>query len=218
MSLTIEQMKDKLHELLLKAEELNREVYNISTDAYTIPNARAILDQLRIIRTQIFLMGMRLKDLAKIDSRYRQIEDTLIDVNGVDYEVVLFDEIDKLINNTDKMYKKKTADLDKKIKLLESFPPARIIPFNEDETLIEDELREFNEQIIQKSTCSICNSRVVNTRIDCGHLFCSNCIVNQTECPMCGRPIESFGKIYLKKYLKYRTKYIILKNKLHNKV
>ena len=100
------------------------------------------------------------------------------------------------------------------LKTKDFFKNKIILLYGENQDLIKD----FNEQIINQSTCSMCMERVVNIRIDCGHLFCSNCVINIIECPLCRNQITSFAKIFLKKYLKYRTKYMKLKNKLHNKV
>jgi hypothetical protein len=106
------------------------------------------------------------------------------------------------------MYLEKSDIILGKIEELRALGNARLIPST------EEELIPFNEQIINQSTCSMCMERVVNIRIDCGHLFCSNCVINIIECPLCRNQITSFAKIYLKKYLKYRTKYMLLKKKL----
>ena len=63
--------------------------------------------------------------------------------------------------------------------------------------------------------CVVCNIREANTRLNCGHLLCSICTETLTTCPLCRAPITSFliGG-YRQKYLKYKAKYLELKNSL----
>lgn len=76
------------------------------------------------------------------------------------------------------------------------------------------------ETFARRFVCQICDERAVNIRLDpCGHLLCLNCY-NSLElpkrCPSCRTNIIDKGRIhyggYKEKYLKYKTKYIKLKN------
>jgi hypothetical protein len=120
----------------------------------------------------------------------------------------------RLLERLNHLIAEKYDTIFNKITELTTLGEARMIPDD------PRELEEFNEQIINQSTCSMCLVRVVNIKLDCGHLYCSNCTVNINECPMCRIPIINLSNIYLKKYLKYRNKYLSLKQKilLHNKI
>jgi hypothetical protein len=67
--------------------------------------------------------------------------------------------------------------------------------------------------------CQICFERAVNTRLDpCGHLLCLNCYNSLVPkiCPLCRHNINDKSRIlyggYKEKYLKYKHKYLELKN------
>ena len=81
----------------------------------------------------------------------------------------------------------------------------------------------YREEFIRRMTCPICLVREKNTVLNCGHLLCAE----DTEalratpnplCPICRVPITSAQKIfyggYRQKYLKYKAKYLELKNSL----
>lgn len=66
--------------------------------------------------------------------------------------------------------------------------------------------------------CVVCNTREANTRLNCGHLLCSICTATLRTCPLCRAPITSAAQVltggYRQKYLKYKAKYLELKNSL----
>ena len=208
----IDQIKEELNRLVDQSEYIYSEINNIRTSITNIEEGRDRIIQLRELITLTQPITVRLIELNRINSDYAKLIDTYIDENGIDYEIVLFDEINYFIELVEQIFNKKMNNLEMKIKMLETINEPRNIP--ED----ENELIQFNKQIINQSTCSICLDRVVNIRIDCGHLFCSNCVINLNKCPFCRTSIKQLDKIFLQKYLKYRTKYMALKNNLHNKV
>jgi len=84
---------------------------------------------------------------------------------------------------------------------------------------------------IQTSTCSIClldkNYNITGDSVNrvkvlpCGHTFHNHCITESrktsNKCPLCNIPATNVGNIFLggnykEKYLKYKNKYIALKN------
>jgi hypothetical protein len=206
---------EELNRILDNAEDIGRQIYQVSDNIYSIEDGRIKKTQLRNLVELTYPISSRLRELININSDYRNIADTFIDENGIDYEVILFDEINAILESIERKYTTIVENIDRKITEIESIGNARTIP--ED----EQELTRFNEEIINQSTCSICLVKVVNTKIDCGHLFCVTCVINLTECPLCRKPIESISKIFLKKYLKYKNKYMLLKEKrtnLHNKI
>ena len=65
----------------------------------------------------------------------------------------------------------------------------------------------------------ICLENVVNTRLSpCGHLLCNICYdrLETPKCPKCKQNVTSGERIYFggykDKYLKYKHKYLQLKN------
>jgi hypothetical protein len=209
MSTNIDEIREELNTMLNEAEEIYDIIYDVSTHITTIDEGDAKLRILYDVIPRTRPIILRLIELNATNPEYSKINDTFIDEMGGDYEVVLFDEINRYIEPIENMFIQKTEILTANIDILGTVGSARMI--QED----EDKLHAFNEQIINQSTCPICISRVVNIRIDCGHLFCSNCVLNIDECPLCKREIKHLDKIYLKKYLKYRTKYLLLKNKIN---
>ncbi len=202
----INEVKDQLNRMLNNVEDINRQISEVSENISNIEEGRNIKIQLINILEQTYPISARMRELINIDNSYVNIVETFIDENDITYEVSLFDEITTTLEYIETEYTRRVESIDRKINELEIIGDARIIP--EDEA----ELRIFNEQIINQSTCPICTVRVVNTRIDCGHLYCVNCVINLTECPLCRTQIKDVSKIYLKKYLKYKNKYMLLKH------
>ncbi len=202
----INEVKDQLNRMLNNVEDISRQISEVSENISNIEEGRNIKIQLINILEQTYPISARMRELINIDNSYVNIVETFIDENDITYEVSLFDEITTTLEYIETEYTRRVESIDRKINELEIIGDARIIP--EDEA----ELRIFNEQIINQSTCPICTVRVVNTRIDCGHLYCVNCVINLTECPLCRTQIKDVSKIYLKKYLKYKNKYMLLKH------
>ena len=82
---------------------------------------------------------------------------------------------------------------------------------------------EYREALAGRLTCPICYERERNTVLNCGHLFCAEDTTAiraapNPKCPLCQTPITSAQKIfyggYRQKYLKYKAKYLELKNSL----
>ncbi len=84
----------------------------------------------------------------------------------------------------------------------------RIIPEEDDASY-----KEYSSTLIDRITCPVCISKERNTVLNCGHLLCYDCANNPslTICPVCRTPIVSKNQIFLKKYLKYKNKYLALK-------
>ena len=81
----------------------------------------------------------------------------------------------------------------------------------------------YREALAGRLTCPICYERERNTVLNCGHLFCAEDTTlirarPDPKCPLCQTPITSAQKIfyggYRQKYLKYKAKYLELKNNL----
>jgi alpha-tubulin suppressor-like RCC1 family protein len=81
----------------------------------------------------------------------------------------------------------------------------------------------YREALASRLTCPICYERERNTVLNCGHLFCAEdtTVIRAApnpKCPLCQTPITSAQKIfyggYRQKYLKYKAKYLELKNSL----
>ncbi len=73
--------------------------------------------------------------------------------------------------------------------------------------------RSYQERL----TCPVCYINEVNTALlPCGHLLCSSCaqrIQNYNKrCPKCQQLFTHINKIFYQKYLKYKNKYLQLKN------
>jgi hypothetical protein len=99
---------------------------------------------------------------------------------------------------------------------------------------VEEELEEELEQP-SLPECIICtHPKDLNIREDnpnrvhvlsCGHTFHKHCIgswlQSHQDCPICREPVRSNKALFLggyqDKYLKYKNKYINLKNNLNNK-
>jgi len=66
-------------------------------------------------------------------------------------------------------------------------------------------------------TCPVCLEKVKDIRLNCGHLVCRECArgLKQSNgtCPVCRQPITKTEIVYYNKYLKYKAKYLALKNK-----
>jgi hypothetical protein len=66
--------------------------------------------------------------------------------------------------------------------------------------------------------CPICLTNIKDIRYSpCGHMSCKSCarrFINENinKCPHCQKNITSYDKVYYSKYLKYKTKYLQLKN------
>lgn len=85
--------------------------------------------------------------------------------------------------------------------------------------LNKTQLEKIGEDYINRLTCSICMSNYVNVvLIPCGHLLCSECAIriqnDHKQCPQCRKPIKEINDIFYQKYLKYKNKYAMLKNKI----
>jgi hypothetical protein len=81
----------------------------------------------------------------------------------------------------------------------------------------------YREALAGRLTCPICLERERNTVLNCGHLFCAEDTTAirsapNPKCPLCQTPITSAQRIfyggYRQKYLKYKAKYLELKNNL----
>ena len=73
--------------------------------------------------------------------------------------------------------------------------------------------------------CTICGKIGNNKVLDCGHEFHNDCITTyftekgSSKCPVCGKISATVSDVklggYEKKYLKYKQKYLQLKNSLN---
>jgi hypothetical protein len=93
----------------------------------------------------------------------------------------------------------------------------------EEENITLEEKAKIGVSYSRRLNCIICKGNEVNTvLIPCGHLFCSTCIQTyiNTEnaqrrkplCPICRQEFRSMHNIYYQKYLKYKNKYLQIKN------
>jgi hypothetical protein len=84
-------------------------------------------------------------------------------------------------------------------------------------TIVREDQAYKDELVNTRIRCSICLTNEKNTRLNCGHLICSECAATPSlqRCPECRTRITSREDIYFKKYLKYRNKYLSLKNNLN---
>ncbi len=203
-NLSVEELKNQLNRLLDNSINIYETIDSISINVTNIEEASETKTRIMNIFNQSSDIVLLLSDYVRTNPQTTLITD-IREYDDERVEVNLFNEINKTIEELENMVEYKTDSLYSKILILENIGNAKEIP--ED----ENELRILNEQIITQSTCSICTIRVVNIKIDCGHLFCINCAINLTECPLCRTPIDNYSKIYLKKYLKYKNKYLKLK-------
>ena len=79
------------------------------------------------------------------------------------------------------------------------------------------ELQAIGTRFITRLKC-YCGTNYVNmVLIPCGHLVCSTCAkkiqLNNSWCSKCSNLITNINDIYYQKYLKYKNKYLSLKNK-----
>ena len=79
----------------------------------------------------------------------------------------------------------------------------------------------YMAQATSVSNCPSCRTRAANTELKCGHKVCDICkdtlISENGNCPRCGIPVDDSDDELHKKYLKYKSKYLQLKNTLSNK-
>jgi hypothetical protein len=79
------------------------------------------------------------------------------------------------------------------------------------------EALDFAAEMHEKLKCPVCTiHKVDRVLIPCGHFICSFCLPQLTikKCPMCQTPYSSAISVTLMKYLKYKNKYLQLKNKV----
>ena len=87
---------------------------------------------------------------------------------------------------------------------------------NEDDEDIDTKDLELYKDMIK---CPVCLSNIKDVRLSpCGHMMCKSCVKNyitrrETQCPICKQKFTSFDKVYYGKYLKYKMKYLMFKNK-----
>jgi hypothetical protein len=86
----------------------------------------------------------------------------------------------------------------------------------EDEDIDSKDLEQYKEMI----KCPVCIGNIKDVRLSpCGHMMCKSCVKTYIDsgnrrCPVCTQPFASFDKVYYSKYLKYKNKYVMLKNKI----
>jgi alpha-tubulin suppressor-like RCC1 family protein len=83
---------------------------------------------------------------------------------------------------------------------------------------------EYKDSLLSRLTCPVCMTHEKNASLKCGHLLCIDCAdkIMRTSglCPICREESSGYQKIfyggnnYYKKYIKYKTKYLKLKNNL----
>ena len=99
---------------------------------------------------------------------------------------------------------------------LTNLPPERII----EDKLIDASTPEYVRELLEnRIACSICGVKEKKIAFSCGHMTCASCskILETTfgnKCPECNEPIENKQVLFYKKYLKYKNKYLALKNTL----
>ncbi len=76
------------------------------------------------------------------------------------------------------------------------------------ESNLDGELR-MGDMII----CGICQQYLADIQFNCGHVSCRNCYTNLINCHRCGERIITTTPFYQNKYLKYKQKYLLLKNR-----
>lgn len=91
-----------------------------------------------------------------------------------------------------------------------SGPPLPIVPARPLHMINEDDA-VYKDTLLTRMTCKVCLVHEADTRINCGHLFCHECIVQVNICPTCRTFILKRDNIYYSKYLKYKAKYIALR-------
>ncbi len=104
-----------------------------------------------------------------------------------------------------------------------------IIDIQDEEDLTPEQIEsiqiEYSQRYLSKLKCFNCNQyEVTHSLFPCGHLFCRRCITGlnarlinneQVQCPRCHRNINIIHKIFFQKYMKYKTKYLKLKEQLN---
>ncbi len=208
--LSNEQIRDELNIIL----NIIVDLYNDLSNMNIVINDFNDIDRIRMqINSNINRSEEVMVLLAKLDTNdMTRTINSIINEDDEENEINLFNYCHELLKNIEHSVEEKLNTIGIQQEAIMKIGQPKNIP--ED----ENELKTLNEQIINESTCSICLVRVVNTKIDCGHLYCIYCILNLNECPRCRTPINYLDKIYLKKYLFYKNKYLKLKKKLHNKI
>ena len=83
---------------------------------------------------------------------------------------------------------------------------------------IEMPIDDNKDVSIEMLRCPVCQINVKDIRLTCGHLVCGTCAIKISQlnnaCPICREPIRNMDKVYYKKYLKYKNKYVMLRNKI----
>ncbi len=91
------------------------------------------------------------------------------------------------------------------------------VPIPDINKLTLEEKLKLLQSYIDRFACGICKTNEANTTlIPCGHIFCSECIQNaqkaRPDCPICREVSININNLFLTKYLKYKNKYLKLKN------
>ena len=81
------------------------------------------------------------------------------------------------------------------------------------------EVDDNPEVSVEMLRCPICQTNVKDIRLSpCGHMICKTCAIHLRSlnqgCPICRQSITSIDKVYYNKYLKYKNKYVMLRNKI----
>lgn len=94
-------------------------------------------------------------------------------------------------------------------------PQERII---EDKVVDSSNPEYLKELVEHRIVCPVCLTNEKKIALSCGHMVCAKCSKQikdrDNKCPICRKPIESRQEVFYKKYLKYKNKYLALKNTL----
>jgi alpha-tubulin suppressor-like RCC1 family protein len=70
---------------------------------------------------------------------------------------------------------------------------------------------EYKSNLVTRMTCPICLTNERKVRLNCGHMLCEICSDKVDKCPECRTPIINKDAVFYNKYLKYKNKYLTLK-------
>jgi hypothetical protein len=93
------------------------------------------------------------------------------------------------------------------------------LPFKIPRPLEGDEIISDNlnlEQYMEKLKCPICYVNIKDVALNCGHMLCKTCARilyidrGMRQCHECRVVVTDINKVFLSKYLKYKTKYFQL--------
>jgi hypothetical protein len=216
VALTPDQLfRNKINKLV----SVNRSILNTLSHMVT---QRYNIDQAQIIFAQIIDNNMRILNIQNAPTGMQQVADMIL-------QIPLPDNQRRLLYNPaarDVVRPAAQAAAPRRVEPPVVYPARELrapVDIADLENLTNEQKIELGEAYLGRLQCPACMIKESNiVLIPCGHLLCSNCVnrlkidneaANRRQlCPMCRIEYTNVHDIFYKKYLKYKNKYLKLKN------